>query len=445
VFPNPQEALPLPPRPDVGQYRKLAKDLVKACASGAPEAIGAWAERWLESLRRARGELLTERVRNEMDRSADAVEAFAVRKLTAGTRKCALTDAQFVLARSHGFESWPKLVSHLVAHGRTETAGFEAAVDAIVAGDEDTLRRLLRANPGLIRARSTREHRCTLLHYVSANGVEGYRQKTPPNAVRIAEILLDAGAEVDAEADVYGGRCTTLGLVATSVHPYLAGVQDPLMQVLLDRGANVNHADMVGNRHSTILGCLANGRGAAADYLARRGARLGLVEAAGVGRLDVVRTFFDELGRAKPGVTEKEPGEALLHASGRGFVDVAAFLLDRGVDLGAHDVDKQTALHHAVMGGKLGMIELLIGRGAPLEARNAYGGTVLGQAVWSAAHGGDPDDYAAILETLIAAGAKVAEAHPPVNEKVDAVLARHGCMPDPTRHWFGEEPRKRKS
>jgi hypothetical protein len=32
---------------------------------------------------------------------------------------------------------------------------------------------------------------------------------------------------------------------------------------------------------------------------------------------------------------------------------------------------------------------------------------VLGQTLWSAGHGGDPDVYAAIIETLIAAGAVV--------------------------------------
>ena len=29
MYPNPQDALPLPPRPSVEQYRKRAKDLVK--------------------------------------------------------------------------------------------------------------------------------------------------------------------------------------------------------------------------------------------------------------------------------------------------------------------------------------------------------------------------------------------------------------------------------
>ena len=37
--------------------------------------------------------------------------------------------------------------------------------------------------PELIRQRSSREHRSTLLHYVSANGIEDFRQRTPPNIV----------------------------------------------------------------------------------------------------------------------------------------------------------------------------------------------------------------------------------------------------------------------
>jgi hypothetical protein len=88
-------------------------------------------------------------------------------------------------------------------------------VDAVVAGDADTLTHLLNQNPELIHVRSMRTHHATLLHYVGANGVEGWRQRTPKNAVRIAEILLDAGSEVDAAADMYHGGCTTLGLVAT--------------------------------------------------------------------------------------------------------------------------------------------------------------------------------------------------------------------------------------
>ena len=89
-------------------------------------------------------------------------------------------------------------------------------------------------------------------------------------------------------------------------------------------------------------------------------------------------------------------------------------------------------------------MQLLIARGAPLELKNEYGGTVLGQTLWSAAHGGDPETYLPIIEALLAAGAKLNDRHPPVNPRMDELLARHGSVADPTRYWFGEEPRKRR-
>jgi hypothetical protein len=73
-----------------------------------------------------------------------------------------------------------------------------------------------------------------------------------------------------------------------------------------------------------------------------------------------------------------------------------------------------------------------------------YGGTVLGQTLWSAAHGGDPESYAQIIETLIAAGAKLPERHVPVNATIDALLERYGSRPEPEWHWFGEEPRRKR-
>src|SRR4029077_19721790 len=147
-----------------------------------------------------------------------------------------------VLAREHGFASWPKFAKHIegMARGQSPISAFEAAGDPIVIGDLAALEKLLCENPMLVRARSTREHRSTLLHYVSANGVEDFRQKTPGNIVKIARLLIDAGANVNAESDAYGGRSTTLGLTATSCHPENAGVQIPLLELLIERGATID-------------------------------------------------------------------------------------------------------------------------------------------------------------------------------------------------------------
>src|SRR5262249_12575467 len=211
-----------------------------------------------------------------------------------------LTKAQFQVAREHGFASWPKFARHVEAltRARSPISRYEKAVDAIVAGDAATLARLLREDPRLVHARSTREHQSTLLHYVSANGVEDFRQKTPKNIVAITRMLLDAGADVNAESTAYGGHSTAINLAGTSVHPAFAGVQIELLQLLFDRGARIDGLDAVA--------CLRNGRGPAAEHLAERGVQLDLEGAAGVGRLDVVKSFFGADGRLKPPTTQEQ-------------------------------------------------------------------------------------------------------------------------------------------
>src|SRR5262244_2367473 len=201
MYPNPQDAVPFPPRPSLEQYRKQAKELLRAGRSSDPDAVGDWVDAWLGKIARLQPPAVRRRERDWIEGRADQLEEFIRRRLSGGgtpgaKRPLTLTDAQFVIARAHGFPSWPKLARHIGEMARRDSSAsrFERAADAIVAGDTSTLERLLREEPGLIRARSTREHGATLLHYVSANGVEGYRQKTPKNIVRIAKILLRAGA-----------------------------------------------------------------------------------------------------------------------------------------------------------------------------------------------------------------------------------------------------------
>src|SRR6266542_2568584 len=429
MFPNPQAALPLPTRPNLEQYKKLAKDLVKACKSNEADAIAAWATKWIETLVSLAGLSITPQMPVRIESWVNQVTDFARRKMaTSKGSKSALADAQFVIARSHGFESWLKFAKHLEATTRKSSpvSRFEAAADAIVKGDIATLERLLREESELIRARSTREHRATLLHYVSANGVEGYRQKSPKNAAEIAKVLLQAGAEVDAEADVYGGGATTLGLVATSVHPERTGVQTALMQMLLDHGAVIDHPRGADYDPRAVNGCIANDRPQAAEFLAARGAHLDLEGAAGVGRLDVVKSFFTDDGSPKPNVTKAEMQSGFIWACEYGRKDVVEFLLEKGVDLRAGENTGETALHLAAHRGQLEMIKLLLDRGAPLEVKNVYGGTVLGQATWSVMHGDPSIDFGPVIEALLVAGARIEEAdYPTGNKGVDEVLRSH--------------------
>lgn len=367
------DAVPLPPHPHLAYYKKLAKDLLKAHAANDPAALRNWAKQFLPA--------------NQIERAESRLRSAKIEKLA---------DAQFLIARAHGFASWPKFARHVdeLQHADSSDSKFEQAADAIVSGDIDTLRGLLDENPGLIRQRSSREHRSTLLHYVSANGIEDFRQRTPPNIVEITRLLLDRGADVNAESDAYAGRSMALGLTATSVHPEAAGMQIALMELLINRGALIEIQP-----GEAVRACLANGRPLAARFLASRGAYLDFANAAGVGRLDRVKELLAT-------VSQEQLGKGFVWACGYGSNDVVEFLLNYGVDPAVGTRVDMTGLHLAAHEGHLDTVKLLLAHNAPLEVKNVYGGTVLDQTLWSAIHHPMPA-HREIVETLIAAGANI--------------------------------------
>ena len=57
------EALPLPPRPNLEQYRRLAKELKQACKSSEPGAIRDWAAGWADSLAHLQTKASSEQIR----------------------------------------------------------------------------------------------------------------------------------------------------------------------------------------------------------------------------------------------------------------------------------------------------------------------------------------------------------------------------------------------
>jgi hypothetical protein len=400
------DAVPLPPRPDLDQYKKLARELHRAGDAG--DDVRSWAVQWLERLKRSQNRELNAEQSARIVDEANAIERrwIALRKQRGG-EGTSLTDAQFFLAREHGFPSWPKFAEHVrsLADGRSGVAQFEAAVDAIVSGDEQRLAALLRSNPLLLKTRSLREHRSTLLHYCSANGVEDYRQKTPANIVAIARLLLDAGADVNAESEAYGGRSTTLMLTATSVHPARAGVQIALLKLLLEDGAAMDVATS-----SDVAVCLRNGRGAAAEYLASCGARLDLEGAAGVGRLDVVGSFFGEDGEVRAPATRKQLVAGFGWACQFGRAQMVEFLLGHGVRADeALNAQAETGLHYAALDGQAEIVWLLLGRGASVHAvESRFHGTPLDWALHGWTHRAPEDDvrrYYETVDALVRAGA----------------------------------------
>jgi ankyrin repeat protein len=243
---------------------------------------------------------------------------------------------------------------------------FETTVEAVVDGDVATLRRMLDADPELAHARSARRHHATLLHYVAANGVEDARQRTPRNALEVARLLLDAGADPDALAHMYDDECRTMSMLVSSSHPAEAGVQEPLAELLVDHGAALVEPGAPWS--SDVMTALTFGYPATAQALVRRGAPVEDVAlAAGLGRVDDVQ-------RLLPGASAERRHAALALAAQLGHRDVVALLLDAGEDpdrynppnLHAH----ATPLHHAAGAGHAAVVRLLVERGARLDMRD---------------------------------------------------------------------------
>jgi ankyrin repeat protein len=312
-------------------------------------------------------------------------------------------DARLAIARWYDYADWTRLAEHVVALADPDglVARFEAAVEAVVEGDLAALQELLRHDADLVRARSTRVthfdppvHGATLLHYVAANGVEGFRQKTPPDAVEIATTLLEAGAEPDALAGLYGGECTTMTLLVSSCHPADAGLQVALVETLADYGASVNPAGS-GAWASPLVTALVFGYGDAAEALVRRGARVEtLTAAAGLGRIDDARRLLEASDAA-------ERHRALALAAQNGHADLVGLLLDAGEDPDRRNPDgfhsHSTPLHQAALAGHLDVVRLLVERGARLDIEDTlWNSTPLGWAL----HGEQP----AVAEYLRAAG-----------------------------------------
>jgi ankyrin repeat protein len=239
-------------------------------------------------------------------------------------------DARHVIAREHYFVDW----NGAVACARFVDPRFEAAADAIVDGDLPLLQHLLAVDPTLAHARSAYGHRATLLHHVAANGIEVSRQwQSPSNAPEIARALLDAGAEVDATASMYGCD-TALTLLVSSSHPAEAGVQATLVDVLAAAGADLDR-----DGGSPLWTAIVWGYTAAVDRLVAKGARIdNLVFAAAANDLDRVREL---LASSSPvlrfGSIELDPTHALeyatIYAAGLGRRDAVALLLQQGPDL----------------------------------------------------------------------------------------------------------------
>jgi hypothetical protein len=130
------------------------------------------------------------------------------------------------------------------------------------------------------------------------------------------------------------------------------------------------------------------------------------------------------------GLFKDEPevlNEAFTCACFNGNCEVIEYHLSRGVHPSGGAMTGLNGFHWAANRGQLKAVDILIRHQAPLETRNAYGGTVLGGAVWAAVHEPKPQ-HAEVIEALLRAGACVREAEYPTGvDRIDRILIQFGA------------------
>jgi ankyrin repeat protein len=261
---------PLPARPSLEMQRKLAKRLLRDAWSGDADAIA-------------------------------RVLAFHPGRVDPDAMK--LHDAQLVIARGYGFESWAAMAQKIESLTVTPIERFDAAVRA---GQAEQAQELL-ADYAEVRARIN-EPRFDF----DSPAIHQGKKNLP-----LVDVLLRHGADINARSAWWAGGFGILesGLTLDEARPLIA-----------------------------------------------RGARVTPWAAAGLGLLDELK----ELVRADPDVVHTRGGDGKTALHGAANAEVARLLLDNGAELETRDVDHgSTPLQYLINDDAIA--RLLLEHGATLD------------------------------------------------------------------------------
>jgi ankyrin repeat protein len=289
----------LPENPDLEQLRTQAKELLRAFRAGEAEA------------------------------SAEVNGHFYFRNSEgADPETFALHDAQLVLSRCYGFDSWPKLKACV------DGINVRRLCETVQAGDLATARAMLEVRPELasLDMAESDEHRA--LHYAVF-------ARSP----KMVELLMEY--EADARQGIYPHRAATSPYTIALERGYTEIVAVIEREEARRRGAVTSAPD-------EIVKLLNKGDEAAA---------LAMLE-------------------ANPALPRSVEGSMLLsNVAGWGSERMTRWLLERGADANTRGGRGLTALDRAVRLGAKGeqVVKLLRAHGAEMTARGAV---ALGDADW---------------------------------------------------------------
>jgi hypothetical protein len=328
----------------------------------------------LDQLKRQSKELLEAFIAGD----AEAVAEVTAHYRDADATKFALHDVQLVLARSYGFDSWPKLKAYV------DGATVKRLAEAVRAGEVTQVRAMLKARPELVHMDMAANDERRALHYAVLD-----------RAPEMVRLLMEHGAH--ARIGIYPHREATAALTIAADRGY-----DEIVAIIQEQEER---------RWREAPG------GKLVDGKAIR---------------DEAKAGFD---RAEPiGPTE------LIEAIARGNDGRARAMIEADATLiHSRDRDGWTALHIAAAELNEGLVTWLVARGADINPRDKHDRTPLDFASTETRQSGSDKEFLAVAAILRASGADLTLGSAVALGELDWVRARHaeGVLVNQIEDWGG--------
>lgn len=398
----------LPSRPSLEHLKNQAKGLLRAVQVGEPAALARWT-----------------RDATDQQSSANELESH----VTESKREYKLADAQRLIAREYGFNSWAQLKQHvewMELDRQSEVERFNLLTRYCLEGELDKAERLLERFPQI-----------TSYNLVAASLV-GDLEMVQGMIARDPSLVTKNVGKLNAQPIVYA--CSTrFARPSSPREPQVRAVVQELLQCGADANAYWLNPDFGYCRLPALYGaCGVNGNVAIAQILLEAGAKPDdneslyhsveheetsctklLLEygalisgtnavhnAVGLGNIDAVRMFLQH------GADVNEPIRAqrmmtLLHWAIACNQDreMLELLITHGADLKAVSGDGITPFRRAVASGHRAAIDVLRERGVSEELTPH-------ETFLAACMSGAVDEARQILDTMPQVVADVFEAHP---------------------------------